>query len=94
MLGKRSPRTLVCQCCGMPLDDSTLSKGPDGAFNEDYCKCCYADGQFAYPTKASLLDYLMAHMPNPDNAPAAVCRAQFDTYLSQLKHWKEEKQPQ
>lgn len=32
-----SPRTLVCQCCGMPLDDSTLSKGPDGAFNEDYC---------------------------------------------------------
>ncbi len=84
-----SPRTLVCQCCGMPLDDSTLSKGPDGAFNEDYCKWCYADGQFAYPTKASLLDYLMAHMPNPDNAPAAVCRAQFDTYLSQLKHWKE-----
>ena len=43
-----------------------------------------------YPTKASLLDYLMAHMPNPDNAPAAVCRAQFDTYLPQLKHWKEE----
>lgn len=65
----RSPRTLVCQCCGMPLDDSTLSKGPDGAFNEDYCKWCYADGQFAYPTKASLLDYLMAHTPNPDNAP-------------------------
>ena len=89
LLGKRSPRTLVCQCCGMPLDDSTLSKGPDGAFNEDYCKWCYADGRFAYPTKASLLDYLMAHMPNPDNAPAAVCRAQFDTYLSQLKHWKE-----
>ena len=85
-----SPRTMVCQCCGMPLDDSTLSKGPDGAFNEDYCKWCYADGQFAYPSKASLLDYLMAHMPNPDNAPAAVCRAQFDTYLSRLKHWKEE----
>ena len=85
-----SPRQLICQCCGMPLDDSTLSKGPDGAFNEDYCKWCYADGQFAYPTKASLLDYLMAHMPHPDNAPAAVCRAQFDTYLSRLKHWKEE----
>ena len=90
MLGKRSPRTLVCQCCGMPLDDSTLSKGPDGAFNEDYCKWCYADGQFVYPTKASLLDYLVAHMPNPDNAPAAARRVQFDTYLSQLKHWKEE----
>ena len=85
-----APRQLVCQCCGMPLDDSTLSKGPDGAFNEDYCKWCYADGRFAYPTKASLLDYLVAHMPNPDNAPAAARRVQFDTYLSQLKHWKEE----
>ena len=53
-----SPRTMVCQCCGMPLDDSTLSKGPDGAFNEDYCKWCYADGQFAYPTKASLLEFI------------------------------------
>ena len=85
-----SPRTLVCQCCGMPLDDSTLSKEPDGAFNEDYCKWCYTDGRFAYPTKASLLDYLVAHMPNPDHAPDAARRAQFDTYLSQLKHWKEE----
>lgn len=86
-----SPRTLICQCCGMPLDDSTLSKEPDGAFNEDYCKWCYADGRFAYPTKASLLDYLVAHVPNPDLAPDAARRAQFDTYLSQLKHWKEEK---
>ena len=86
-----SPRKLICQCCGMPLeDDDIIGHNHDGSFNEDYCKWCYADGQFAYPTKASLLDYLMAHMPNPDNAPAAVCRAQFDTYLSQLKHWKEE----
>ena len=43
-----SPRRLVCQCCGMPLEDSILSKEPDGSFNEDYCKWCYADGQFAY----------------------------------------------
>ena len=33
-----SPRTLVCQCCGMPLDDTTLSRETDGTFNEDYCK--------------------------------------------------------
>ena len=85
-----APRQLICQCCGMPLEESSISKEPDGTPNEAYCKWCYADGQFAYPTKASLLDYLMAYMPNPDNAPAAVCRAQFDTYISRLKHWKEE----
>ena len=33
-----SPRQLICQCCGMPLDDSTISKEPDGTFNEEYCR--------------------------------------------------------
>jgi transcriptional regulator with XRE-family HTH domain len=84
-----SPRQLVCQCCGMPLnDDGIISKEPDGSFNEDYCKWCYTDGQFAYTSKDSLLDYLVGHMPNPENTPEAERRSQFDGYLSQLKHWK------
>jgi transcriptional regulator with XRE-family HTH domain len=84
-----SPRQLVCQCCGMPLnDDGIISKEPDGSFNEDYCKWCYTDGQFAYASKDSLLDYLVGHMPNPENTPEAERRSQFDGYLSQLKHWK------
>ena len=41
-----SPRQLVCQCCGMSLEDSNISKETDGAFNEEYCKWCYADGDF------------------------------------------------
>ena len=43
-----SPRNLVCQCCGMPLEDSNISKETDGFFNEEYCKWCYADGNFCY----------------------------------------------
>ena len=31
-----SPRQLVCQCCGMPLEDANISREPDGAFNEAY----------------------------------------------------------
>ena len=41
-----SPRQLVCECCGMPIDDSNLSHEKDGAFNEEYCKWCYADGEY------------------------------------------------
>ena len=41
-----SPRKLICQCCGMPLEDSNISKEVDGFFNEEYCKWCYADGDF------------------------------------------------
>ena len=85
-----TPRTLICQCCGMPLhEDGLISREPNGDFNEDYCKWCYADGQFAYSTKDALLDYLVDHMPNPDNQSAGVRRTLFDRHLSQLKHWNE-----
>lgn len=84
-----TPRQLICQCCGMPLnEDSLISKEKDGSYNEDYCKWCYADGKFAYESKESLLDYLVSHMPNPDNQKDEDRRTQFDGYLSQLKHWK------
>ena len=31
-----SPQNLICQCCGMPLEDSNISKEVDGFFNEEY----------------------------------------------------------
>lgn len=84
-----TPRQLICQCCGMPLnEDSLISREKDGSYNEDYCKWCYADGKFAYESKEPLLDYLVSHMPNPDNQKDEDRRTQFDGYLSQLKHWK------
>ena len=86
-----SPRTLFCQCCGMPLsDDDMISREKDGSLNEDYCKWCYSDGAFAYPSKDSLIDFLVAHMPNPDQTPEDERRAMFDSLLSQLKHWKQQ----
>ena len=43
-----SPRQLICQCCGMPLnEDGVISREKDGSYNEDYCKWCYAEGEFA-----------------------------------------------
>ena len=41
-----SPRELICECCGMPIQDSDLSREKDGVFNEEYCKWCYADGEY------------------------------------------------
>lgn len=84
-----SPRQLVCQCCGMPLnEDSMISRENDGSYNEDYCKWCYANGKFAYESKEALLDFLVNHMPNPEKMNEEERRSQFDLYLSQLKHWK------
>ena len=84
-----SPRQLICQCCGMPLnEDAFISREKDGSYNEDYCKWCYTNGEFVYKTKEHLLDFLINSIPNPENINADERRNQFDLYLSQLKHWK------
>ena len=83
-----SPRHLICQCCGMPLsEDGMISREQDGSFNEDYCKWCYTDGRFAYESMDSLLEFLIGHMPNPENLSDTQRREQYSSYLSQLKHW-------
>lgn len=86
-----APRKLICQCCGMPLEDSLLSREPDGSFNEDYCKWCYADGQFAYQDLQTLTDFLVEHMSNK-NWSAEQARAYFEAQLPQLQHWREKKE--
>mgnify|MGYP002986570712 CR=1 FL=1 len=82
-----SPRQLICQCCGMPLEDSITSKEPDGSFNEDYCMWCYADGIFKYTTKEQLIDFCVTHMAT-ESWPAEQVRAHMEAIVPTLKHWK------
>ena len=82
-----SPRKLICQCCGMPLDDSTLSRESDGSFNEDYCKWCYTDGKFVYDDLDALIDFLSTSMTN-ESFPADKVREYLNAELPKLKYWK------
>ena len=82
-----TPRQLICQCCGMPLDDSTLSREPDGSLNEEYCKWCYADGAFKYSSKEELIDLCVTHMAS-EQWPAEQVRAHMEAVVPQLSHWK------
>lgn len=85
-----SPRKLICQCCGMPLDDTSISKEPDGTFQEEYCKWCYSDGKFVYTNLEELTDFLVGHMSN-ENWPPEQARAYFEAQLPTLKHWQSKK---
>ncbi|MBR3268622.1 MAG: helix-turn-helix domain-containing protein [Oscillospiraceae bacterium] len=82
-----SPRKLICQCCGMPLEDGVISKEPDGSLNEEYCQWCYHDGCFAYSSVEELTDFLVDHMSGQDFPPEQAC-AYFTQMLPQLNHWK------
>ena len=83
-----APRKLICQCCGMPLEDSILSREPDGALNPDYCQWCYADGKFAYDNLDQLVDFCAGHMASEGRDEAQV-RAELKQWLPTLKHWRE-----
>lgn len=83
-----SPRQLICQCCGMPLDDSSISRESDGAFNEEYCKWCYDSGKFAYTSLAELTDFLVGHLSS-ETWPAEQARAYYEAQLPKLNHWRQ-----
>ena len=82
-----SPQQLICQCCGMPLGNDTTSKEPEGSFNEDYCKWCYAGGEFKYSSKEQLIDFCVEHMAT-EEWPAEQVRAHMEAVVPGLKHWK------
>ncbi len=82
-----SPRKLVCQCCGMPLEDSLISREPDGQLNEDYCKWCYADGEYVYQSMDQLIDFCVGHMASESFPPEQV-RTYLGRLLPKLSYWK------
>lgn len=85
-----SPRELICQCCGMPLEDSNISKEKDGIFNEDYCKWCYAEGEYMYHDMDDLIDVCVGHMAN-EQFTAEQVRAYMKDMLPKLDYWKKYK---
>ena len=82
-----SPRQLICQCCGMPLEDTDISKESDGFFNEEYCKWCYADGEYMYHDMDDLIDVCVSHMANEQFTPEQV-REYMKGMLPKLDYWK------
>ena len=82
-----SPRQLICQCCGMPLEDEILSRETDGILNEDYCKWCYVDGEYVYTDMDTLIEDCAKHPSNKDVSPEQF-RAHMKKILPQLNYWK------
>ena len=82
-----APRQLICQCCGMPLEDEIISRNRDGSLNEDYCKWCYADGTYTYHDMDALIDVCVQHMVN-ENFSEEQARAYMKQILPQLDYWK------
>ena len=82
-----SPRELICQCCGMPLQDDIIGRDQDGTPNEDYCKWCYADGTYTYSDMDDLIDVCIPHMVG-EGFSEEQARAYMKEMLPKLDYWK------
>ena len=82
-----SPQRLVCQCCGMPLEDEIMSREKDGTLNENYCQWCYADGTYTYSDMDDLIDVCVQHMTGENFNEEQAC-AYMKELLPTLDYWK------
>ncbi|HBP24225.1 MAG TPA: DNA-binding protein, partial [Oribacterium sp.] len=82
-----SPRKLICQCCGMPLEDAIISHNEDGSMNEDYCKWCFADGTYTYHDMNELIDVCVKNMVS-DSFTEQQARSYMEKMLPTLDYWK------
>lgn len=81
------PAKLICQCCGMELDESSISSEPDGSANPDYCKWCYADGSIVPGSLEELTEYLVTHVPLGEYTHEQA-KEYFTKFLKELDYWK------
>jgi transcriptional regulator with XRE-family HTH domain len=81
------PRNMICQVCGMPLDDEgNLSRETDGSVNDKYCKWCYYEGGFHV---ADTIDELIENiLPNQNWAEQDEMRKFLREQLPTLEYWK------
>ena len=82
-----SPNKLICQCCGMPLEDEIISRNKDGSMNEDYCKWCYADGTYTYSNMDDLIEVCVKNMVS-ENFSEEQARSYLKIELPKLNYWK------
>ena len=82
-----APKKLICQCCGMPMEDDIIGRNKDGSLNEEYCKWCYADGNYTYSDMDELIEVCVKHMAS-DEFPEEQVREYMRLRLPTLNYWK------
>lgn len=82
-----------CQCCGYPLSHiEEISRELDGSYNDEYCKYCYAEGEFVYKDIGQLVDFLVENFEDSQDRSKEERKEETRKYLLQLNHWKQEGQ--
>jgi len=81
--------TLYCQSCGMPLTEEEFITNEDDSANQEYCKYCYADGNFINPdlTMEEMIEVCVPFMVEKGMSEVEA-RKMMQDFLPKLKRWK------
>ena len=82
----------ICQSCSMPMTEDLYGTNADGTANKEYCKYCYADGEFTTPdiTMDSMIAICVPHMV-AQGMKAEDARDLLEKTLPHLKRWQSQK---
>ena len=83
------PRQLICQCCGMPLEDEFLGRDSDGALNEKFCKWCYDEGHFLSDCTMEEMQEQCVSIMVQQGVEENAARQHMVSVLPQLERWKQ-----
>ena len=84
----------ICQCCAMPIEESTFGTETDGSKNQDYCHYCYEHGHFTRDcTMDEMIELNLKYLDefNKDSEVKYTieeARATMKEFFPQLKRWK------
>lgn len=86
------PQEPSCQCCGTPFSVPNMDKGTDadGTENPDYCKWCYDQGVFAYPTMDDAIEASAPYLVEATGMSLDEAVSFMGALLPTLGHWKAE----
>ncbi|WP_240417078.1 zinc ribbon domain-containing protein [Paenibacillus periandrae] len=81
----------ACQSCAAPLGETNEMHGTnaDGSTNPDYCKYCFADGEFtADTTMDEMIEFCVPYMVTANAGMTEnEAKAQMKVLFPTLKRW-------
>ena len=81
-----------CQSCGMPLSETfgNLGTNQDGSNDFEFCKFCFADGQFTNPnqTLEEMIQSSIENMTADLNMPIERATELANSFIPTLRRWR------
>lgn len=80
-----------CQSCGMPISEvcGNLGTNANGSLTSEYCKFCFADGNFTLPnqTMQEMIQSSIENMTGDLNMPVEQAAQLANSFIPQLRRW-------